>query len=79
MWAVGWLRDGLQLWPWAGLRSGLREGSVAVDGLRAGLPCGQPSPRGGPLPTPQPVTKYVIHTNEYIFNVNMYMFSFAYF
>ena len=57
MWAVGWLRDGLRLWPWAGLRGGLPVGSVAVDrGVgRAALRPTQPM--GGPLPTPQPAHK----------------------
>ena len=50
-------------WPTGGLRGG-------GQGCHAAHPA-----HGGPLPTPQPVHKYVIHTNTYIFNINMYMFS----
>ena len=75
MWAVGWLRDGLRLWPWAGLRGGLRVGSVVVDsalGRAANRPI---QPMGGHCLLRNQPTKYVIHTNTYIFNINMYMFS----
>ena len=79
MWAVGWLRDGLRLCPWAGLRGGLPVGSVAVD-RGVGRAAMRPTqPMGGPLPTPQPAHKYVIHTNKYIFNANLYMSSFRIF
>ena len=75
MWAVGWLRDGLRLWPWAGLRGGLRVGSVAVDRAVGRAAMRPTQPMGGHCLLRNQPTKYVIHTNTYIFNINMYMFS----
>ena len=78
MWAVGWLRDGLRLWPWAGYGVAYGWAPWRWTWMWEGLQCGPPSP-WGPLPTPQPAHKYVIHTNKYIFNANLYMSSFRIF
>ena len=59
--------DGATGWPTSGLGGG---GQGCGQGCHAAHPA-----HGVPLPTPQPVHKYVIHTNTYIFTVNMYMFS----